>query len=191
MLTKEQLQETILLILDHCIPTCSQMDYRLVGTGAALLQGVQLPTADIDILVKDRESVNTFSSSLSTFKCLFAPNWIKESRQFYSEYEVNGVGVGISTVEVDTESDGLECVGYGPWKHFTLVPCGPYNIPAVALELRLVSELIRNRPDRYKPLIQHMQVNGCDVELVGRGMVARGLPQDLQEKVFNQLKRSD
>jgi hypothetical protein len=33
-----------------------------------------------------------------------------------------------------------------------------------------------------------MRVNGCDIELVRRGMEARGLPQALQEKVLGQLK---
>ena len=170
------------------MPACAQVEYRLVGTGAALLQDVPLPTGDVDILVKERASVDAFGSALAPFKCLFSPAWIPEDRQYYADYEVNGVGVGISTVEVETESDGIECLGRGPWEHYVLVSCGPYTIPAVALELRLVSELSRNRPDRYTPLIQHMQVNGCDIELVRRGMEARSLSQALQENVLGQLK---
>jgi hypothetical protein len=188
MLSQRQLRETLVIVLDHSMPACAQIEYRLVGTGAALLQDVLLPTGDIDILVKERESVDAFGSALASFKCLFSPAWMPEDRQYYADYEVNGVGVGISTVEVETESDGLECVGRGPWEHYVLVSCGPYTIPAVALELRLVSELTRNRPDRYTPLIQHMQVNGCDIELVRRGMEARSLSQTLQEKVLGQLQ---
>jgi hypothetical protein len=188
MLSQRQLRETLVIVLDHSMPACAQIEYRLVGTGAALLQDVLLPTGDIDILVKERESVDAFGSALASFKCLFSPAWMPEDRQYYADYEVNGVGVGISTVEVETESDGLECAGRGPWEHYVLVSCGPYTIPAVALELRLVSELTRNRPDRYTPLIQHMQVNGCDIELVRRGMEARSLSQTLQEKVLGQLQ---
>jgi hypothetical protein len=188
MLSQQQLRETLVTVLDHSMPACAQIEYRLVGTGSALLQGVPLPTGDIDILVKERESVDAFGAALASFPCLFSPAWMPEARQYYADYKVNGVGVGISTVEVETESDGLECVGRGPWEHYVLVSCGPYTIPAVALELRLVSELLRDRPDRYTPLIQHMRVNGCDIELVRRGMEARGLPQALQEKVLGQLK---
>jgi hypothetical protein len=188
MLSQQQLRETLVTVLDHSMPACAQIEYRLVGTGAALLQDVPLPTGDIDILVKERESVDAFGSALASFKCLFSPAWMPEARQYYADYEVNGVGVGISTVEVETESDGLECVWRGPWEHYVLVSCGPYTIPAVALELRLVSELLRDRPDRYTPLIQHMRVNGCDIECVCRGMEARGLPHALQEKVLGQLK---
>jgi hypothetical protein len=187
MLTQHQLRETLITVLDHSMPACAQIEYRLVGTGAALLQDVPLPTGDVDILVKEQESVDAFGSALASFRCLFSPAWIPEDRQYYADYEVNGVGVGISTVEVETESDGIECLGRGPWEHYVLVSCGPYTIPAVALELRLVSELARDRPDRYTPLIQHMQVNGCDTELVRRGMEARRLPQALQEQVLSQL----
>ena len=190
MLTQHQLRETLITVLDHSMPACAQIEYRLVGTGAALLQNVPLPTGDIDILMKERESVDAFGSALSSFKCLFLPAWMPDDRQYYADYEVNGVGVGISTVEVETESDGLECVGRGPWEHYVPVSCGPYTIPAVALELRLVSELARNRPDRYTPLIQYMQVNGCDTELVRRGMEARRLSQTLQEKVLRQLREA-
>lgn len=135
------------------MPVCAEVEYRLVGTGAALLQGVPLPTGDIDILVKERAHVDAFGSALASYRCLFAPAWMPEDRQYYA-----------------------------------LVSCGPYTIPAVALELRLVSELLRDRPDRSTPLIQHMGVNGCDTELVRRGMEARSLPQALQEHVLGQLK---
>jgi hypothetical protein len=188
MLNQQQLCETLVTVLDHVMPACAQIEYRLVGTGSALLQGVSLPTGDIDILVKERESVDAFGAALASFECRFSPAWMPEARQYYADYEVNGVGVGISTVEVETDSDGLECVGRGPWEHYVSIPCGPYTIPAVALELRLVSELLRDRPDRYTPLIQHMRVHGCDIELVRRGMEARNLAQALQEKVLGQLK---
>jgi hypothetical protein len=190
MLSQQQLRETLVIVLDHCMPACAQIEYRLVGTGSALLQGVPLPAGDIDILVKERESVDAFGSALASLKCRFSSAWLPEDRQYYADYEVNGVGVGISTVEVETESDGLECVGRGPWEHYVLVSCGSYTIPAVALELRLVSELSRDRPDRYTPLVQHMQANGCDVELVRRGMEARSLSQTLLERVLGQLKGS-
>lgn len=63
-------------------------------------------------------------------------------------------------------------------------------MPTVALELRLITELARQRPDRYTPIIQFMQVNGCDIELIHRGMEIARLPQALQEDVLNQLQRT-
>jgi len=188
LLDQARLRETLTTVLDHTMPTYAQIEYRLVGTGAALLHGVQLPAGDIDILVREREDVDAFGSALSSFKCLFPPAWLPEARQYYANYEVNGVAVGISTVEVETDSDELETIGRGPWEHFSLIPCGPYAVPTVALELRLVTELARQRPDRYTPIIQFMQVNGCDIELIPRGLEIARLPQALREDVLNQLQ---
>jgi len=188
MLSPQQLRDTLILVLDHAMPACAEVEYRLVGTSAALLQGVPLPAGDIDILVKERAHVDAFGAALASHQCLFAPAWIPYGGQYYAEYEVNRVGVQISTVEAETESDAIECVGCGPWEHYVLVPCGPYTISAVGLELRLVSELARDRPDRYTPLIQHMRAHGCDIKLVRRGMAAHSLSQSLQEHVLDQLQ---
>lgn len=190
LLDQARLRETLTTVLDHTMPTCAQIEYRLVGTGAALLHGVQLPAGDIDILVKEREDVNAFGSALSSSKCLSPPTWLPEARQYYANYEVNGVEVGISTVEVETDSDVFETIGRGPWEHFSLIPCGPYAVPTVALELRLITELARQRPDRYVPITQFMQVNGCDIELIRRGMEIARLPQASREDVLNQLQET-
>ncbi|HSD82967.1 MAG TPA: hypothetical protein VLG46_03870 [Anaerolineae bacterium] len=187
-LDQPRLRETLLTFLNHTMPTCAQLDYRLVGTGAALLHGVSLPAADIDILVKERSSVDAFDQALSSFKRLVAPDWLAETCQYYGNYDVNGVEVGISTVEVVSDADIIETFGRGPWEHFTLLPCDCYAVPTVTLELRLITELFRNRPDRYDPLIQFMQQHGCDLDLIQRGIAAAGLSQNAQEDVISRLK---
>jgi hypothetical protein len=187
LLDQARLRETLTIMLDHAMPACAQTEYRLVGTGAALLHGVQLPAGDIDILVKEREDVDAFDSTLSSFNCLFAPTWLPDDDQYYANYKINGVEVGISTVEVETDSDAIETFGRGPWEHFSLIPCGSYAVPTVALEIRLATELYRKRSDRYNPIIQYMKANGCDVDLLRRAMEAARLPQAIQEDVLNQL----
>ncbi len=186
-LDQARLREALITLLDHALPSCAQVGYRLVGTGAALLRGVQLPAADVDILVKGRRDVDAFASALSPFKCLFPPTWLADARQYYGNYDVNGVEVGISTVEVDVDSDTIETLGRGPWDHFSFVQCGPYEVPTVALELRLITELRRDRPDRYAPIIRYMQANGCNTALVRRAMDAAGLPQTVKDCVLAQL----
>lgn len=181
-------QEALTAFLDHAMPACEQIEYRLVGTGASLLHGVSLPAADIDILVRERSSVDAFGASLSSFRCLEAPAWLECSRQYYGNYEVNGVEVGISTVEVISDTDTRETFGRGPWERFSEIPCGRHVVPTVALELRLITELVRNRPDRYRPLIRHLQRHGCDLEFLRRGFVEADLTQEMRDEVLGELE---
>jgi hypothetical protein len=80
--------------------------------------------------------------------CLFPPTWLADQRQYFGRYLVDGVVVELSTVEGQTDSDAIECVGRGPWEHFDLVACGPHQVPTIATELRLLSELVRQRRSR-------------------------------------------
>jgi hypothetical protein len=188
IMTASQLRETLVIFLDQVMPACAQVDYRLVGTGAALLHGVALPAADVDILVRDRQSVDAFNSEFSTNQLLEPPTWLEWTHQYYANYNVNGIEVGISTVEIDCDVDTIETFGCGPWVHYTLLTCDRYLIPTVSIELRLITEVYRNRPDRYLPIIQFMQTHGCDCEFICRGMKAASVPQALQTELFDKLK---
>ena len=176
-LDRARLVETLTLVLDHGPPQ-GEVPYRLVGTGAALLHGVDLPVGDIDLLLVDRAGVDAFCAALAPFKCLEPATWLSEARQYYANYLVNGVEVGLSTVEIETESDAIETYGSGPWElHYSLLPCGPYQVPTVDLELRLITELYR----------AHLREHGCDLALVRHGLSGGWLPQDRVESVLRQL----
>ncbi len=189
-LDQTSLQETLITFLDHTMPACAPIEYRLVGTASALLQGVPLQARDVDILVKNRAEVDAFGAALAAFECLEPPTWLPEMRQYYANYSFNGVEIGISTVEIEAESDTIETFGRGPWEHFLLVTIGKYQVPAVAPELRLITELSRDRPDRYMPLIEFIIQNGCDHGFLRRGLEYRGLPQVLREGVLEQLRQA-
>jgi hypothetical protein len=166
-----------------------------VGTGAALLHGVDLPVGDLDLLFLERAGVDAFAAAFGAspalFACLEAPAWLPDARQYYANYAAHGVEVGLSTVEVETESDAIETYGPGPWaKHYSLLPCGPYQVPTVDLELRLITEVWRDRPDRYTPLIATLRARGCDLDLVRRGLSGGRLPQERVERVLRQLEHS-
>ncbi|MEV0383429.1 hypothetical protein [Nonomuraea sp. NPDC050643] len=164
--------------------------YRVGGTGAALLQGVHLPVGDVDILVAQRRDVDTFAAALSSFPCLYAASWLPASSQYFARYEVNGVHLEISTVEQETDSDEMECIGRGPWQHHVLITCGSHRVPVVRLELRLATELLRDRSDRYEPLLDHMAAQGFDADLLNRAMTARGLSVEQQRLINNRLAHS-
>ncbi|MER6004553.1 hypothetical protein ABT120_38785 [Nonomuraea angiospora] len=164
--------------------------YRLGGTSAALLQGVQLPVGDIDLLVARREEVDEFGAALASFPCLHAASWIPASAQYFARYEVHGVKVEMSTVERQTDSDAMECIGRGPWQHCVWIACGSHQVPAVRLELRLATELVRDRADRYEPLLDHMSAQGCDFDLLHRAMSGQGLSAERQRLVWDRLAPS-
>jgi hypothetical protein len=183
-----ELQQVLSPILDLVDPGVSGLTYRVVGTGAALAQGVQVPTGDIDILVARRAEVDRFAAALSGFLCRTQPVWLPESGQYFTKFVVNGIAVEPSTVETPAETDTFECIGDGPWKHYVLVKVGNHRVPVVRLELRLVSELVRDRPDRYVPLIEHMRSHGTDLQLVQKAMNDRGVDPAQQQKVLGQLQ---
>jgi hypothetical protein len=159
-----------------------------VGTGAAVQHGVDLPVGDIDLTFLERADVDAFGAALAPFECLEAPAWLPQARQYYANYLVKGVEVGLSTVEVDTEADYIETYGPGLWEaHYRALPCGPYQVPTVDLELRLITELHRDRPDRYTPLIHYLRQHGCDLDLVRRGLEGGQLAQETVERVLRQL----
>ena len=167
MLTRGEVVRALDRVLAVWEPT---LPYRLVGTAAALLQGVELPAGDIDILCRDREAVDQLAAALAEYPALQEPEWLPGDRQYFCNYDLAGVEIGASTVEIPVTHDTAETLGEGPWRHFVPVPLGEHEIPAVRLELRLVTELMRRRRNRSEPLLAFLSTHRCDVALVARGL---------------------
>ena len=175
VITTHQIEGVLSTVLDGCGDAVADTDYRLVGTAAAAMRGVLLPTEDIDVLLRERAGVDAFSAALSPHECLSPPQYLKGSKQYFASFEVQGIRVEFSTVELESESDTTECIGTGPWHHFDVIRCGCRSTPVVALELRLLTELSRKRSDHYVPIWQFMQCRGFDAELLVRGLRERGI----------------
>ena len=125
-------------------------EFRLVGTASSVLRGIALPAADIDILFRDRAGVDAWFDALSIdFDVETAPVWMPDASQYFAQLHAQGIPVELSTVEIETDRDTMECFGTGPWEHFDLIACGTGTVPAVASELRLLTEVARGRTDRY------------------------------------------
>ncbi len=185
MLDKKLVEETLISVLSEVKPEAKGVEYRFLGTGAALLYGVVMPAGDIDILVKERRGVDVFSKGLKRFECLMAPTFLEDMRQYYAEHRIDSVEVDVSTVEIETDADWIETYGSGPWTHYVSLPCGPFQVPTVKLELRLITELYRNRPERYEPIIKFLKTKKFDESLLKRG--TKILPEELQSKVYSEL----
>jgi hypothetical protein len=166
---------------DLITPAAPGLRYRLVGTGAACLQGVDLPVGDVDLLLADREGVDAVSAALAHLPCPAPPQWIEVSRQYFACYEVDGVGFSFSTLEQPCDEDGWECQGPGPWRHYVSVNVGGRRIDCVSLELRLTTEFLRDRPDRYQPLLAHLAVQGADPDLLQQSITVRQVPSALAQ----------
>lgn len=184
----DELRAVLTLVLDLIDPAATGFEYRLVGTAACLAQGVQLPVGDIDILVARRSDVDRFATALAGFPWLEPPVWLPDAQQYFGHCAVDGIDVGASTVEVPTDGTAIECIGRGPWERFVDVTFGDHIVPVVRLELRLVSELVRNRPERYEPLIAHMRSHGADRQLVEQAMRDRDMDPDLRSEVLTRLR---
>ncbi|MET8153896.1 hypothetical protein ACIBSW_20740 [Actinoplanes sp. NPDC049668] len=186
---RAELFRTLSLVLRRAGPDGPVPRYRLVGTGAALAQGVRLPAGDIDILVARRSDVDLFVAALAGFPCLTAPVWLPDPGQYYARFAVGEIDVGFSTVERPVDTDTIECMGSGPWRHYVDVAVEGRLVPAVRLELRLVSELVRDRPDRYLPLIAHLRRHGGDLGLLRRSMRDRRVDPALRRRIVDQLEQ--
>ncbi|MEU4422225.1 hypothetical protein AB0F81_16485 [Actinoplanes sp. NPDC024001] len=176
---EQRLRAVLTSVLDRVPP----VRYRLVGTAAALAQGVPMPAADVDILVATRADADSVAATLDAG----SPAWLPESRQYFLRVVVDGTPVEVSTVEWPADGDTAECAGPGPWQHFVPVAVGRHVVPTVRLELRLVTELVRDRPDRYRALLAHMRAHGADRHLLERAMSGRGVDAPLREHVREQL----
>ena len=190
---RHALLEVLSEILPRLLTVLGDGDYRLVGTAAALLYGCELPVGDVDFLMRDRHHIDAFADALSTHDCLVLPTfqqWSpppRETGQYWCRYDVGGVCIEASTVETATESDCVEVSGSGPWTHYVNLGVGSHLLPTVRIELRLATEISRNRVQKYEPIIDWMIMNGCDLSLLKRAMKAREVPAERQHDVLSRL----
>ena len=183
-LTRAEVAHTLGRVLEAWQPA---FPYRLVGTAAALLQGVEVPARAIDILCRERGAVDQFAAALARYPALQEPVWLAGNHQYFCNYDVEGVEVGASTVELDTDHDTTETFGTGPWRHFVEVPLGAHRVPVVRLELRLATELLRRRRDRAAPLIAFLGAHGCDTRLASRALENAGVAPRTRTRVLAKL----
>ncbi|HHT28241.1 MAG TPA: hypothetical protein GXZ82_13480 [Firmicutes bacterium] len=193
---RQVLIEVLFEILPQLQRVLRDGDYRLVGTAAALLAGCDLPVDDVDFLMRDQRHVDAFAAALSGYDCLVSPRYQQwspppqEAGQYWCRYSIGGVHVEASTVEVVTNADCLEVSGTGPWTHYVNLDVGAYCVPTIRIELRLATELSRNRVGKAEPIIEWMMKNGGDLGLLQRAMQACGVPLERQDDVLTELRRS-
>ncbi|TDC04073.1 hypothetical protein E1267_24080 [Nonomuraea longispora] len=58
----------------------------------------------------------------------------------------------------------------------------------LAALLHLATELRRDRPDRYEPLLDHLAAHGFDRDLLNQAMEAHGLSPEKQSLINDRLR---
>lgn len=169
-----------------------EAELRLVGTASSVLRGIELPANDLDVLFRDRGVVDSWFSVLSDHLDVdTAPAWIADAQQYFARLHDGDVMIELSTVEIESDLDTFECFGEGPWRYFDLVPCGDRMVPAVATELRLITEISRGRHDRSGPIIDYLRVVGCDIALIRRGLAHAGVTPAAAAQIIDELSSRD
>lgn len=164
-------------VMEALLGVVPETEFRLVGTASCLLRGIDVAANDIDVLFRQRDTVDAWVASAAHLAAVHdAPRWLPDAAQYFARLDIDGVTVELSTVEIDAPTDTFECAGSGPWAHFDEVRCGEFGIRAVALELRLATDVARGRADRCEPIIGYLRAHPCDLALVERALVAHSIP---------------
>ena len=164
---------------------------RIVGTASSLLRGIDLPAGDVDILADDRTVVDRLARAADDSGATrdAGPRWIDTpfGGQYIADYHVGSAPIEFSTVELSVPDPNYlaECAGDAPWLHFDSIDIDGYAIPVVASELRLLSDVVRGRADRWRPIASFLAKYGYDERLLSAVMVR--LPSELQAEVRETL----
>jgi len=183
-LSRQQVRDTFQVWVPALGPFLD--DVRVVGTASSALRGIDLPVGDIDVLARNRSIVNALAAACTAdgWACVRAPELSTGDGldQYFASFDLLGAKIEISTVEGESQPGDLaECVGAAPWIHFDTVMVDDQPIPVVASELRLKSEIIRGRRERWEPIAAHMSETGFNRSLLGE--VVNTLPPGLQRLV--------
>ena len=185
MITADQVAAALSPVLDDLVRLSERV--RVVGTASSALRGIVLPVGDVDILARDRAAVDELvlafgSPSATVIETPFG-------HQYLADHVIGGVPVQVSTVESTASGRRrlAECVGEAPWRYYSLVDVAGQPIPVVASELRLASDLMRGRADRWGPIAAHLLTVGFDLELLSQAVL--GFPQPMLDELQRALSR--
>ena len=153
-----------------------------------MLVGIYLPSDYFHIVFLDRAVVEAWFGALSAhLDVASAPAWIADSQQYFARTRDGDVTIELSTVEIESDADTMECFGKGPWRYFDLVSCGDRTVPAVATELRLITEVSRGRAERLRPIVDHLRGTDYDAALIRRGLAHAGVTQAAMVQIIEAL----
>ena len=174
------------------------LEWILVGSVGSVLQGCEITPGDIDIYVKDQESVGQFAEILQSYSLRSRvgdrhdENWLSSvevpifTQTFLSgftwtkgRWKIEGVDVEVVNISnsagiPDSQTgDGIWEGGKYIWDLYKNVSFGPYTIRTVPLEIQLESNYRRQRQERIDAIIKAMQTYGYNEELLKKALSSK------------------
>lgn len=179
--------------------TKKTFDWAIIGSVATYLQGCNISPKDLDILVKDPESVGIFASFLETFflqeDSKLSSFLDEDSEKIWFSTEEKPVDIStdewnfewvfarllIHEVEVEVAhitapeghsmlSSGIWEAGPKIWAHIKQVPYEQYLLPVVPLEIQLGTNLSRGLDERINKIITLFQKDGYNQKLLKQAL---------------------
>ncbi|MBB6452736.1 hypothetical protein HNQ94_001182 [Salirhabdus euzebyi] len=175
--------------------TNRKTDWIIVGSVGSALQGCAIVPGDIDIYVKNKESVLQFAKVLEPFSLpvkgeeKYDEHWLSSieeptfTQTFQSGFTwtkgrwvVDGVEVEVvhisnsAGIPDSLDGDGIWEGGKFIWDLYRNIQVGPYQVKTIPLEIQLESNLRRKREDRIQSIMKTLKTNGYDQELVKKAL---------------------
>lgn len=177
-----------------------KIEWILVGSVGSVLQGCEMEPGDIDIYVKDKESVSQFAELLSEFSLpaksekRHVNDWLSsEEEPIFNQTFPSGFtwtkgrwnvdGFKVEVVHISDSAgipdsltgDGIWEGGKYIWSYCKNVKFGEYTIPTIPLEIQLESNIRRKRQERIDSILNTIIKNGCDEELIKKALSSRNI----------------
>ncbi|WP_413303514.1 hypothetical protein AA0X95_26245 [Bacillus sp. 1P10SD] len=178
------------------------IEWILVGSVGSVLQGCEITPGDIDIYVKDQESVRQFAEMLQSYSLrskvgdrydenrlssveepTFTQTFPSGFTWTKGRWKIEGVDVEVVNISnsagiPDSQSgDGIWEGGKYIWDLYKNVSFGPYTIRTVPLEIQLESNYRRQRQERIDAINKAMQTYGYNEELLKKALSSKRLLQ--------------
>lgn len=193
-------ENALLKICEIYFKSDSSIDWIVVGSVGSVLQGCDMTPGDIDIYVKEKETVGQLAELLQPFATsekqgdTYDEHWLSSIEEptftqtfpsgfTWTKGHWNIEGVDVEVVNIsnsagipDSETgDGIWEGGKYIWHLYKNVSFGPYTIRTVPLEIQLESNYRRQRQERIDAIIKAMQTHGYNEELLKKALSSQNL----------------
>ncbi|NHJ86702.1 MAG: hypothetical protein FK734_14655 [Asgard group archaeon] len=189
-----------------------KIDWAIIGSGATYLQGCNIKPNDIDILVKNPESVEIIAYMLEDYykSSESKSNTIQgeESEELWLSTKDKPVDISvddwnfkwvfsrvlIGNIKVETAhitapqdhfllTTGIWEAGPKIWPYIKFVNYQGYSIPVIPLEIQLATNINRGLEDRSNEIIAILKRDGFNLELLKESLTSDSF-NAIQNKLF-------